>query len=57
MYNFYWEIDTINSYKIKGIYSEIEKDTLVFWNYNPKTKQLVDENGLVYFRKKVASDF
>lgn len=57
MYNFYWEIDTINSYKIKGIYSEIEKDTLVFWNYNPKTKQLVDENGLVYFRKKIASDF
>lgn len=29
-YSFYWETDTINPYKIKGIYSEIEKDTLLF---------------------------
>lgn len=50
-YSFYWEIDTINPYKIKGIYSEIEKDTLLFWNYNPKTKQITDEKGLVYKRK------
>ncbi len=50
-YSFYWETDTINPYKIKGIYSEIEKDTLLFWNYNPKTKQITDEKGLVYKRK------
>jgi hypothetical protein len=52
---FSWEMDTINPYKIKGIYSEIEKDTLLFWNYNPKTKVLVDEKGLVFKRKKIKS--
>lgn len=50
-YSFYWEIDTINPYKIKGICSEIEKDTLLFWNYNPKTKQIFDEKGLNYYRR------
>jgi hypothetical protein len=52
-YSFYWETDTINPYKIKGVYSEIEKDTLLFWNYNPQTKVLVDEIGLVFKRKKL----
>lgn len=50
-YNFYWERDTLNPYKIIGIYSEIDKDTLLFWNYNPKTKQLIDEKGLNYYRR------
>lgn len=50
-YSFYWETDTINPYKIKGIFSEIEKDTLFFWNYNPKTKQLIDEKGVRYYKK------
>ena len=52
-YSFYWETDTLNPYKIKGICSEIEKDTLLFWNYNPKTKQIFDEKGFVYKRKKI----
>lgn len=52
-YSFYWETDTINPYKIKGVYSEIEKDTLLFWNFNPQTKVLVDEKGLVFKRKKL----
>ena len=50
-YNFSWETDTLNPYKIIGIYSEIDKDTLLFWKYNPNTKQLIDENGLRYYRK------
>lgn len=52
-YSFHLEIDTINPYKIKGVYSEIEKDTLLFWSYNPKSKLLVDEKGLIFKRKKL----
>ena len=52
--HFSWEMDTNNPYKIKGIYSEIEKDTLLFWNYNPKKKQITDEKGLIYKRKLLA---
>jgi hypothetical protein len=51
-YSFYWEIDTLNPYKIKGIYGWKDKDTILFWKYNPRTKIITDEKGLIYHRKK-----
>jgi len=50
--HFCWEIDSINPYILKGFYCEIEKDTLLFWKYNKIKKEIVDEKGLVYKRKK-----
>lgn len=51
-YSFYWEIDTLNPHKIKGIYGWKDKDTILFWKYNPRTKIITDEKGLIYHRKK-----
>lgn len=50
---FQWEFNDSNPNLIKGIHGWKEKDTLLFWNYNPKTKQIFDEKGLVYKRKKI----
>lgn len=52
-YNFSMEIDTLNPYLIKGVYGEIDRDTILFWKFNPKTKIITDEKGLKYHLKKL----
>jgi hypothetical protein len=47
---FVWDFDTIQPFKIKGVYGWTDKDTLMYWIYNIKKDILTDEKGNVFKR-------
>jgi hypothetical protein len=51
-YVFSWDFDTIQPYKIKGIYGWTDKDTVMYWFYNVKKDVLIDEKGNIFKRIK-----
>lgn len=50
---FSWDLDTINPYKIRGIFGYTDRDTTLFWTYDTQKEIMIDEKGLVYKRKNV----
>ena len=49
---FSWDFDTIQPYKIKGIYGWTDKDTVMYWVYNGVKDILIDEHGNIFKRIK-----
>jgi hypothetical protein len=50
---FSWDLDTINPYKIKGVFGYTDRDTTIYWTYDAKTESMINEKGLVYKRKNL----
>lgn len=50
---FSWDLDTINPYKIRGVFGYTDRDTTLFWTYDTQKEIMIDEKGLVYKRKNI----
>jgi hypothetical protein len=50
---FSWDLDTINPYKIKGVFGYTDRDTTIYWTYDANKESMIDEKGLVYKRKNL----
>lgn len=50
---FQWVFNDSNPNLIKGIHGWKEKDTIMCWTYDQEKQIMIDEKGLVYYRKKI----
>lgn len=50
---FTFDIDSINKYKLIGNYGFMERDTVMFWIFDDKSKTLIDDKGEKFIQIKV----